>query len=62
MQHNEDRRYRGTRMMRAKPSKIKAQYSHQPVRTAHTFVHHHRDSFLNISIPPGQHDISDVAT
>ena len=54
---------------RAKPIKIKAQYSYQPVRTAHVFgtiitVHNTVTQtvlFIFIPLPPDEHHISDVA-
>jgi len=60
---------------RAKPSKIKRSKPdtvNQPVRTAHTFVHHYKSTqycntetvffqYFNIPLPPDQHHISDVA-
>ena len=46
---------------RSKPDPFKG-----PERTACTYVHHYtgtqyRDSSVNISLPPGQHHILDVA-
>ena len=57
---------------RAKPSRSKPDTVDQPVRTARTFVHRYnttllhntvtqRRFFCNITLPPDQHHVSDVA-